>query len=46
MRFTLVDQVLPLYNRLVVCDFVSDPAYHSVTPGNTRPRYDITQRLY
>jgi hypothetical protein len=25
---------------------VSDPAYHSVTPTNARPRYDITQRLY
>jgi hypothetical protein len=46
MRFTLADQILPLYNRLVICDFVSDPAYHSVTPTNARPRYDITQRLY
>lgn len=46
MQFTLIDQILPLYNRVVICDFVSDPAYHSVTPTNARPRYDITQRLY
>ncbi|MEZ5542125.1 MAG: hypothetical protein R3F42_08780 [Pseudomonadota bacterium] len=41
----LIDQVLPEYNRLVVLDFLRDPAYHSVTPGNGRARYAVVQWL-
>lgn len=41
----LIDQVLPEYNRLVVTDFVRDPAYHSITPSNGRARYAIVQWL-
>jgi hypothetical protein len=46
MRFSLLDTIVPTYNRLVVCDFLSDAAYHSVSPGGDRQRYDITQRIY
>lgn len=41
----LIDQILPEYNRLVVTDFVRDPAYHSITPSNGRTRYAIVQWL-
>lgn len=45
-HFALIEQIVPAFNRIVVCDFVSDPAYHSVTPGQSKIRYDITQRFY
>jgi hypothetical protein len=45
-RFTLLEQIVPAFNRMVLCDFVSDPAYHSVSPGQSKVRYDITQRFY
>lgn len=41
----LLDQITPEYNRLVVTDFVRDPAYHSITPSNGRSRYAIVQWL-
>jgi len=42
----LIDQILPEYNRLVLADFIRDPAYHSITPGNGRTRYAIVQWLF
>lgn len=41
----LLDQIMPEYNRLVVTDFVRDPAYHSITPSNGRIRHAIVQWL-
>lgn len=42
----LIDQIIPSYNRVVFCDFVQDPAYHSVTPSNEKTRYAVVQWLY
>lgn len=42
----LIDQILPEYNRLVLTDFLRDPAYHSITPSNGRTRYAIVQWLF
>jgi hypothetical protein len=41
----LLDQITPEYNRLVLTDFIRDPAYHSITPSNGRMRYAIVQWL-
>lgn len=41
----LVDQILPAYNRLFVCNYQEDPAYHSVTPSNGRERVGFVQWL-
>lgn len=46
MRLAKTEEVLPLANRMVVSDFRNGPAYHSVTPGRARHRYDITLRLF
>ncbi len=42
----LIDQVTPEYNRLLLVDFIRDPAYHSITPGNGRERFAIVQWLF
>ena len=42
----LIDQVTPEYNRIVLVDFLRDPAYHSITPGNGRERFAIVQWLF
>ena len=42
----LIDQITPEYNRLVLTDFIRDPAYHSITPGNGRVRYAVVQWLF
>ena len=41
----LHDQVVPCYNRMFLCNFQSDPCYHSVTPSNGRVRYGFVQWL-
>lgn len=41
----LVDQVVPEYNRLFLCSYHNDPAYHSVTPSNGRERTGFVQWL-
>lgn len=41
----LVDQVVPTYNRLFICNYQEDPAYHSVTPSNGRERTGFVQWL-
>lgn len=42
----LIDQILPEYNRIVLVDFLRDPAYHSITPSNGRQRLAIVQWLF
>lgn len=34
----LIDQVVPAYNRLFLCTYHNDPAYHSVTPSYGKAR--------
>lgn len=41
----LLDQVVPAYNRLFLCNYQGDPAYHSVTPSNGRERTGFVQWL-
>jgi hypothetical protein len=41
----LIDQIVPTYNRLFVCNYQDDPAYHSVTPSNGRERTGFVQWL-
>ena len=41
----LVDQIIPAYNRLFICNFKAEPAYHSVTPSNGKVRQGIVQWL-
>ncbi|MCK5359066.1 MAG: 2OG-Fe(II) oxygenase, partial [Gammaproteobacteria bacterium] len=45
-KLFLIDQVTPEYNRLVLADFIRDPGYHSITPGNGRERFAIVQWLF
>lgn len=40
-----VDQVLPAYNRLFICNFQKELAYHSVTPSNGKIRLGFVQWL-
>lgn len=41
----LVDQILPVYNRLFICNFKDEPAYHSVTPSKGKVREGFVQWL-
>jgi hypothetical protein len=41
----LVDQIIPAYNRLFICNFKAEPAYHSVTPSSGKVRQGIVQWL-
>lgn len=41
----LIDQVVPAYNRVFICDFKKSPAYHSVTPSNGKARTGFVQWL-
>lgn len=43
--FVLVEQVLPVYNRIFICNFTDEPAYHSVTPSNGKIREGFVQWL-
>jgi hypothetical protein len=42
----LVDQIVPTYNRVFLCDFKKSPAYHSVTPSNGKARTGFVQWLF
>jgi len=41
----LIDQIVPAYNRLVICNFQNNPTYHSVTPSNGKVRLGFVQWL-
>jgi 2OG-Fe(II) oxygenase superfamily len=41
--FVLVDQIVPEYNRLFVCNIEVHPGWHAVTPSRRRPRYGFVQ---
>ena len=42
----LIDQVVPVYNRVFICNFKENPTYHSVTPSNGKPRQNFVQWIY
>jgi hypothetical protein len=42
----LIDQIVPVYNRVFICNFKDEPAYHSVTPSNGKPRIGFVQWLF
>jgi hypothetical protein len=42
----LIDQVVPAYNRVFICNLKAEPAYHSVTPSNGKERLGFVQWLY
>lgn len=42
----LIDQIVPSYNRIFLCNLKSNPTYHSVTPSNGRERLGFVQWLY
>lgn len=42
----LIDQVVPTYNRVFICNLKDEPAYHSVTPSNGKPRIGFVQWLF
>ena len=39
----LIDQIVPVYNRVFICNYQHDPAYHSVTPSNGKERTGFVQ---
>lgn len=39
----LIDQIVPVYNRLFLANLVSSPSYHSVSPSNGRIRLGFVQ---
>lgn len=41
----LIDQILPIYNRVFICNFLNNPAYHSITPSKTKARMGFVQWL-
>jgi 2OG-Fe(II) oxygenase superfamily len=41
----LIDQIVPIYNRLFLCNYQGDPAYHSITPSFDRERLGFVQWL-
>lgn len=43
--FVLVDQIVPIYNRVFICNFEENPTYHSVTPSGERARIGFVQWL-
>jgi hypothetical protein len=42
----LVDQIVPAYNRVFVCNLQANPTYHSVTPSGDRARLGFVQWLH
>ena len=43
--FVLVDQIVPIYNRVFICNLEENPTYHSVTPSGERARTGFVQWL-
>lgn len=39
----LIDQIVPLYNRLFICNNIAAPSYHSVSPSNGKIRLGFVQ---
>jgi hypothetical protein len=39
----LIDQIVPLYNRLFLANLIAAPSYHSVSPSNGRIRLGFVQ---
>lgn len=39
----LVDQIVPAYNRLFLCNMKANPCYHSVSPSHGRVRLGFVQ---
>lgn len=45
-KLVLFDQILPEYNRIMICDLTSDPVLHSVSPSRGRLREGFVQWVY
>ena len=45
-KLVLIDQILPEYNRIMICDLTSDPVLHSVSPSRGRLREGFVQWVY
>lgn len=43
---TLIDQIVPAYNRVFFCNFRESAAYHSVTPSNGKSRTGFVQWMF
>ena len=43
---TLIDQIVPTYNRVFFCNFKENAAYHSVTPSNGKERTGFVQWMF
>lgn len=41
--FLLMDQIIPAYNRVFICNFKEEPAYHSITPSKGKVRQGFVQ---
>tara|TARA_Y100000004_G_C8869902_1_gene392785 strand:- start:79 stop:852 length:774 start_codon:yes stop_codon:yes gene_type:complete len=41
--FVLIDQIIPAYNRVFICNTEKNYGYHSVTPSNERERTGFVQ---
>lgn len=39
----LVDQIVPHYNRLFLCNMTASPSFHSVSPSHGKPRLGFVQ---
>lgn len=46
LEVELLEQIKPIYNRVVFCDFQRNPAFHSITPSNNSVRNGFVQWLY
>jgi hypothetical protein len=42
----LVDQIVPVYNRVFICNFKANPTYHSITPSNGKIRQNFVQWIF
>lgn len=42
----LIDQIVPVYNRVFICNLRANPTYHSVTPSNGKQRLGFVQWLF
>jgi len=45
-EFILIDQIVPVYNRVVLCNFQTNPAFHSITPSNGKERTGFLQWMF
>lgn len=42
----LIDQIVPVYNRIFICNFRKNPAFHSVSPSMNKERTGFVQWMF